>query len=47
MIKKVDSLIQRLLIEHWIMLNYNRYKRARPSKTPIDLIPGYLEKLLL
>ena len=45
--KKVDdSLIQRLLLEHRIMLDYNRYKRARPSKTPIDLIPGYLETLL-
>ena len=45
--KKVDdSLIQRLLIEHRIMLNYNRYKRACPSKTPIDLIPDYLETLL-
>ena len=41
-----DSLIQRLLIEHKIMLNYDRYKRARPSKTPIDLIPDYLEGLL-
>ena len=45
--KKVDdSLIQRLLIEHRIMLNYDRYKRARPSKAPIDLIPDYLETLL-
>ena len=45
--KKVDdSLIQRLLLEHRIMLDYNRYKRARPSKTPIDLIPEYLETLL-
>ena len=45
--KKVDdSLIQRLLVEHRIMLNYDRYKRARPSKTPIDLIPDYLETLL-
>ena len=35
--KKVDdSLIHRLL-EHRIMLDYNRYKRACPSKTPIDL----------
>ena len=41
-----DSLIQRLLIEHRIMLNYDRYKRARPSRTPIDLIPNYLETLL-
>ena len=41
--KKVDnSLIQRLLVEHSIMLNYDRYKRAGPSKTPIDLIPDYL-----
>ena len=32
--KKVDdSLIQKLIIEHRIMLNCNRYKRARPSKT--------------
>ena len=45
--KKVDdSLIQRLLLEHRIMLDYDRYKRARPSKTPIDLIPEYLETLL-
>ena len=42
--KKVDdSLIQRLLIEHRLMLSYDRYKRARPSKKPIDLIPDYLE----
>ena len=41
--KKVDSLIQRLLIEHRIMLDYNRYRKARPSKTPIDLIPDHLE----
>ena len=41
-----DSLIQRLLVEHRIMLNYDRYKRARPSRTPIDLIPDYLETLL-
>ena len=45
--KKVDnSLIQRLLVEHRKMLNYDRYKRACPSKTPIDLIPDYLETLL-
>ena len=45
--KKVDdSLIQRLLIEHRIMLNHDRYKRARPSKTPTDLIPGYLETFI-
>ena len=45
--KKVDdSLIQRLLLEHRIMLDYDRYKRARPSKTPIDLTPEYLETLL-
>ena len=45
--KKVDdSLIQRLLLEHRIMLDYDRYKTARPSKTPIDLIPEYLETLL-
>ena len=45
--KKVDdSLIQRLLVEHRIMLNYDRYKRARPFKTPIDLIPDYQETLL-
>ena len=45
--KKVDdSLIQRLLVEHRIMIDYDRYKRARPSKTPIDLIPEYLETLL-
>ena len=45
--KKVDdSLIQRLLLEHRIMLDDIRYKRARPSKTPIDLIPEYLETLL-
>ena len=44
--KKVDdSLIQRLLIEHRIMLNYDRYRMARPSKTPTDLIPDYLELL--
>ena len=42
--KKVDdSLIQRLLIEHRIMLDYDRYRKARPSKTPIDLIPDHLE----
>ena len=42
--KKVDdSLIQRLLIEHRIMLDYDRYRKARPSKTPIDLTPGHLE----
>ena len=42
--KKVDdSLIQRLLIEHKIMLDYDRYRKARPSKTPIDLIPDHLE----
>ena len=46
-VKKVDdSLIQRLLVEHRIMLNYDRYKTAHPSKTPIDLIPDYLETLL-
>ena len=45
--KKVDdSLIQRLLIEHRIMLDYDRYRKARPSKTPIDLLPDYLETLL-
>ena len=45
--KKVDdSSIQRLLIEHRIMLDYDRYRKARPSKTPIDLIPDYLETLL-
>ena len=45
--KKVDdNVIQRLLIEYRIMLNYDRYRRARPSKTPIDLIPEYLETLL-
>ena len=45
--KKVDdSSIQRLLIEHKIMLDYDRYRKARPSKTPIDLIPDYLETLL-
>ena len=45
--KKVDnSLIQRLLVEHRIILNHDRYKRANPSKTPIDLIPDYLETLL-
>ena len=44
--KKVDdSLIQRLLIEHRIMSNYDRYRMARPPKTPIDLIPDYLELL--
>ena len=42
--KKVDdSLIQRLLIEHKIMLDYDRYRKAHPSKTPIDLIPDHLE----
>ena len=31
--KKVDdSLIQRLLIEHRIMLDYDRYRKARPSR---------------
>ena len=45
--KKVDDiLIQRLLIEHRIMLDYDRYRKARPSKTPIDLLPDYLETLL-
>ena len=45
--KKVDnSLLQRLLIEHRIMLDYDRYRKARPSKTPIDLLPDYLETLL-
>ena len=45
--KKIDgSLIQRLLIEHKIMLNCDRYRKARPSKTQIDLIPDYLETLL-
>ena len=45
--KKVDdSLKQRLLVEHRIMLDYDRYKRARPSKTPIDLTPDYLETLI-
>ena len=45
--KKVDdSLIQMLLVEHKIMLNYDRYKRARPSKTPTDLLPDYQETLL-
>ena len=44
--KADDSLIQRLLVEHKIMLNYDRYRKARPSKTPIDLIPDYLETLL-
>ena len=45
--KKVDdNSIQRLLIEHKIMLDYDRYRKARPSKTPIDLIPDYLETLL-
>ena len=42
--KKIDdSLIQKLLIEHKIMLDYDRYRKARPSKTPIDLIPDHLE----
>ena len=42
--KKVDdSLIQRLLIEHRKMLNYDRYRRARHSKNPTDLIPDHLE----
>ena len=45
--KKVDdSSIQRLLLEHKIMLDYDRYRKARPSKTPIDLLPDYLETLL-
>ena len=45
--KKIDdSSIQRLLLEHKIMLNYDRYRKARPSKTPIDLLPDYLETLL-
>ena len=45
--KKADySSIQRLLVEHRIMLDYDRYRRARPSKTPIDLIPDHLETLL-
>ena len=44
--KADDNLIQRLLIEHRIMFNYDRYRRARPSKTPTDLIPDYLESLL-
>ena len=44
--KADDSSIQRLLVEHRIMLDYDRYRRARPSKTPIDLIPDYLETLL-
>ena len=44
--KKVDdSSIQRLLIEHKIMLNNDRCRKACPSKTPIDLIPDYLETL--
>ena len=35
--KKIDDcLIQRLLIEHKIMLNYDRYRKAHPSKTPIN-----------
>ena len=35
--KKVDdSLIQKLLKEQRMMLHYDRYKRAHPSKTPID-----------
>ena len=42
--KKVDdSLIQRLLTEHRKMLNYDRYRRARHSKNPTDLIPDHLE----
>ena len=42
--KKIDdSLIRKLLIEHKIMLDYDRYRKARPSKTPIDLIPDHLE----
>ena len=42
--KKIDdSLIQKLLIEHKIMLDNDRYRKARPSKTPIDLIPDHLE----
>ena len=45
--KKIDdSSIQRLLLEHKIMLNYDRYRKASPSKTPIDLLPDYLETLL-
>ena len=45
--KKIDdSSIQRLLLEHKIMLNYDRYRKACPSKTPIDLLPDYLETLL-
>ena len=46
--KKVldDNSMQRLLIEHKIMLDYDRYRKARASKTPIDLIPDYLETLL-
>ena len=36
--KKVDNgLKQKLFIEHRIMLDYNGYKRACPSKTPKDL----------
>ena len=31
-----DSLIQRLLVEHRIMLNYDRYKRARPFTNQHD-----------
>ena len=43
-----DSLIQRLLIEHKIMLNYDIHvcTKASPSKTPTDLIPDYLEIVL-
>ena len=44
--KADDGSIQRLLVEHRIMLDYDRYRRARLSKTPIDLIPDYLETLL-
>ena len=45
--KKIDERsIQKLLIEHKIMLNYDRYRKARPFKTPIDLIPDYLKTLL-
>ena len=45
--KKADDYsIQRLLVEHKIMLSYDRYRKARPSKTPIDLLPDYLETLL-
>ena len=42
--KNVDNgLKQKLFIEHRIMLDYDEYKRACPSKTPKDLNVAWVQ----